>query len=298
MTSKEPSIGRGRPRLDPVDRVRAKVWYLAVKARGGWTDYRLDVEFARCADEPRREGSERRRAFEAVRRTGTVPSPGTHPRRDFDLVENVESHPDFVGTANIFHSPFWNLLKMRVMGIPEASAFTSQCMTHFKLHRPSGKLYDVIRYSWLRADLPYGENKDIYLGAIKTIVSRLPQELDALALLGGLFREAYLVCSLETAGILKNQFIEFLEQYGEQKWLGATGNELVLLAERRVLYWQIDKHYDDNKYYDDWPPNAVERPLFFLNESMQQLIDKEDESFAQLMTDYAEAARSRARFTE
>jgi len=275
------STGKGRPPADPVDRFRAKVWYLAVKARGGWTDYKLDVEFARLPDEPRRTGSDRIRAFEAIRSTGTVPSPGTHRRRDYDLVENVDAHPDFAGTANIFRSSFWNLLKARAMGIPEAQAFISECMARSKVFRPSGKLYVVISSAWPHTNNPQVKAHHTYLAGISNIVSRLPLDLDTLALVGGLFREAYLVCALEIAEVLKGEFLRLVEQYCHQAWLGATGWELFQLAERRVLYWQIDKHFFGEGHYDDWPPAAVERPLFPLDGAMQELIEKEDKLFDQ-----------------
>ena len=101
-------------------------------------------------------------------------------------------------------------------------------------------------------------------------------------MVGGLFREAYLVCALEVAGILKEKFLRLLEEYCEQAWLGAIGNELLQLGERRVLYWQIDKHFFGEGYYDDWPPAVIERPLFPLDNAMQGRIEKEDELFDQI----------------
>lgn len=274
-------IGKGRPSADPVDRIKAKIWYLAVKARGGWTDYKLDIEFARRPDEPRRAGPDRIRAFEAIRNIGTVPSPGTHRRRNYDLVENVDAHPDFTGTADIFRSSFWNLLKANEMGIPEAQAFTSECMARCKVFRPSGKLHVVINSTWPHTNIPHITNQHIYQAGVENIISSLPVNMDTLALVGGLFREAYLLCALEVAGVLKSKFLQLLEEYCYQAWLGTAGNELLQLAERRVLFWQMNKHFSGEGYYDDWPPAVIERPLFPLDSAMQELIEKEDELFDQ-----------------
>lgn len=268
---------RGRPKADPVDRLRVKIWYLAVKSRGDWSDYLLDEVFA--SEDGERRGADRLRAFETIRRLGTTPSKGTYRRRRFDLISRVDAHPDFGGTAVIFHSAFWDLLKARQMGPVEARDFARQCMSRCHVHRPSGKLQDIIDFalSERRHKNPLVKNSDLYAGALNNIVARMPLDLDTLALVGGLFREAYLVCSLETAGFLKRSLLGLLEKYSAQEWLGDTGSELCLLAERRILFWQMTPDFLEEEMYDDWPPAAVARPLMQLDEAARSLISQENE---------------------
>lgn len=284
-----PASGRGRPPLDEADQLRAKVWYSAVKARGNWSDYKLDVEFAREEDEERRCGADRRRAFEEVRRTGSVPTQGAHPKRSFDLVRNVDAHPEFSGTAKYFHSPFWDLLKGRTMALPEAHAFVAKCLATSNVYRLSNELHFVQRCLPVNGRLLVpAEMPDhlVYAAALDNLIKQTPVDLDLLALIGGLFREAFLVCALEIASVLKGRLNNLLEEFCAQTWLVDTEN-LNLLAERRILFWQMDKNYDgDGLYsaglYDDFPPAVVGRPLFPYNEAMRKLVAYENELSALL----------------
>lgn len=281
-----PASRRGRPPLDEADQLRAKVWYSAVKARGNWSDYKLDVEFAREEGEVRRCGADRRRAFEEVRRTGSVPTQGTHARRSFDLVGNVDAHPEFSGTAKYFHSPFWDLLKGRTMTLPEAHAFVSKCLAKSGLYRPSNELHFVLRCLpvngrlLIPAEMP---DQLVYAGALDNLIKQTPVDLDLLALIGGLFREAFLVCELEIASVLKERLNNLLEEFCAQTWLVESTRNLHLLAERRILFWQMDKYYFDDGglygagLYDDFAPAVVRRPLYPHDDSMRKLVTYEKE---------------------
>lgn len=293
-----PESRRGRPPLDEADQLRAKVWYSAVKARGNWSDYKLDVEFAREEGEERRCGSDRRRAFEEVRRTGSVPTQGTHARRSFDLVGNVDAHPEFSGTAKYFHSLFWDLLKGRTMTLPEAHAFVSKCLATSNVYRLSNELHFVQRYLPVNgrllvpAEMP---DQLVYAGALDNLIKQTPVDLDLLALIGGLFREAFLVCALEIASVLKGRLNNLLEEFCAQTWLVDTEN-LHLLAERRILFWQMEKNYDGGGLYgdgpyDDFPPAVVSRPLFPYDDSMRKLVTHEKELSGLLMRVIAESMR-------
>lgn len=278
------STSRGRPSLDEADQLRARVWYSAVKARGNWSDYKLDIEFAREEGEERRDGPFRRRAFEEVRRTGSVPTQGTHAKRSFDLVGNVDAHPEFSGTAKYFHSPFWELLKGRTMTLPEAHAFVAKCLDTSGVYRLSNKLHFVLRCLPVngRLAIPAGMPEHlVYAGALDNLIKQTPVDLDLLALIGGLFREAFLVCELEIAAVLKARLNNLLEEFCTQPWLVDTQN-LHLLAERRILFWQMDKNYAGgglygDELYDDFPPAVVERPLFPRDDVMRKLVRNENE---------------------
>lgn len=285
---------KGRKIADPVDRLRARVWYWAVKARDGWTDYKLDIEFARNPNEERPNGIHRCRAFEAIRRHGIVPSPGTHPRRSYDLVAQVNEHPNFAGTAEYFHSNFWRLLKMRAMDLPAAHAFVTECMQATQIHRPSGELDAILKVELyrLRRDASSIKAVDLYHACLKVVVSRLPLDLNLLALVGALFREAYLACALDIAVVLKAEFLALLEQFCDLPWLDRVGRELLDLGERRVLFWQLDKHFVGKGYYDDVPFAVVERPLFLLDQGMPELISREKELFSSLSQSILESQRT------
>lgn len=271
----------GRPPTDEVDRLRARVWYWAVKARGQWSDYRLDIEFARPADEAHRSGVERRRAFEELRRTHRVPTNGTHWQREFDLISNVEAHPDFKGTADYFHSSFWTLLEPVPTRLPAVKQMLDRELKRAGLHRPSGGLYQMLEYSLLatgRTPPPDLSEALKYKGALRVCLASMTRDLGMFALLGSLFRESYLVCALEIAMVLKDIFLEQMEVFCQQSWLQpeGTGQHLLELAERRVFHWQLGEGYGETYGYDDFPAAVVERPLFPMNEDMAYVSQHEE----------------------
>ncbi len=210
---------RGRPAKTEVELLRVKVWYLAVKARG-WTDYRLDLEFAWENDKNERKGADRLRVFETIGRRLNSPSAGRHPKRQFDLISRVDAHPEFAGTADIYFSPFWRLMQADDMGLDDAHAFVVEQLERCNALRPSKNMDFLIWHA--DSGTPNVRAKDIfpdgklYQIALKQIVQELPLGLDVLALLGGLFREAYLVCELEIAMAIKSLFLETLNAYTAQ----------------------------------------------------------------------------------
>lgn len=287
----------GRPTTDAAELLRAKLWYLAVKARGNWSDYKLDLEFAKPEGEAPRQGQDRRRAFEEIRRTGSVPTEGTHKRREFDLVRNVEAHPNFVGTANYFHSSFWALLRPVPMKLHDTKQIVESELKRANLHRPSGDLALLLRLSRPRSDGRAGQDmppdieaRHLYSASLKVYLQSAPRNLDVFALLGSLFREAYMVCALEIAAVLKDSFLELLEAFCNEDWLrkDSTGQQLLELAERRVFHWRMEDVTSDGEGYDDFPMAVVERPLLKRNDALETLIKNE----ASLLERYLDAIRT------
>lgn len=284
--SNQESQKRGRPLTSPVDRLRAKVWYRAVKAREEWSDYRLDIEFVRSPGEEKREGSSRRRCFEGIRRYGRVPSSGNHRVRKYDLVAQVDQHPSFAGTAAIFRSPFWDLLKTKAMNLSDAHIHVCKCLDITGCFRASDRL-DMLFRKKIRqmSQEKIGLfDRHIYEGAISTALQGKPIDLDLLALVGALFREAYLACALDTATVLRDTFVKLLTQYCRETWLGDLQGDLLDLGERRMLYWYADAdldhperdRYDEN--YDDWPEIVVNRVILPINEATKSIVRYEKET--------------------
>jgi hypothetical protein len=272
---------KGRPPTDVAELLRAKVWYLAVKARGNWSDYKLDLEFAKPEGESPRQGQDRRRAFEEIRRTGSVPTEGTHKRREFDLVRNVEAHPNFAGTSSYFHSSFWTLLQPVPMKLQNAKQIVENELKRANLHRPSAELALFVTLSKPGStgrDMPSGvDTRHLYRASLQMYLQSAQRNLDVFALIGSLFREAYLVCALEIAVVLKDLLCEMLEEFCNQEWLqkDGTGLQLLELAESRIFHWRMDDVTNDGEGYDDLPMSVVERPLLQRNDALEWLIKNE-----------------------
>lgn len=273
---KQQGSKRGRPAADPIDRLRAKLWYWAVKARGDWSDYRLDVEFVRDEGEEKKDGSSRRRSFERVRRDGTVPSSGTHRTRKYDLIARVDAHPNFAGTAAIFRSPFWDLLKGNAMRLSEVNTFVCQCMSKQKIIRPTFKLNRplIVEAEWEPEFVCTDAQR--YKIALTAICQGKPIDLDFLGLIGGLFWEAYLACELDIAIILRDKFSDLFEQFCNQDWLSKARSELLEFVEQRMLYRGIESNLIwGGAGYDDLPNAVVSRPLFPLNDATMRIIQSQ-----------------------
>lgn len=111
-----------------VERLRAKVWYCAVKRCGNWTDYKLDMQFGQDGGPATKDGALRNRVFGVIGKKGTLPSRGTHHRRTFNLVERVETHPEFKGTAKVIDSPFWELLRLPPRDLEATTFFVTRLL--------------------------------------------------------------------------------------------------------------------------------------------------------------------------
>jgi hypothetical protein len=126
---------RGRPCATPVDRLRAKFWYYAVKSRTTLSDYQLDLFFLEKLGRRPEDPQKRARIFETIRLHGTLPSTGKHPKRDFDLIKLVDEEAAFAGTAEIFHSPYWQLLTSNDADIAVYNQIAQEMMARLGLTR-------------------------------------------------------------------------------------------------------------------------------------------------------------------
>ena len=118
---------------------RLKLWYLPVsKLMGPRPDYRLDCRFAYRRELAPSEGKSRRRVFEWIRKAGRVPN-GGHPdlRAIEEIIEAVDIHPNFRGTAAIYRSHFWELFLLDEIGPEEIMRRLNRFLKEHQLERRS-----------------------------------------------------------------------------------------------------------------------------------------------------------------
>jgi len=265
-SSKQRQLKSGRPKLSEVDRLRAKIWYCAVKRCGNWTDYKLDMEFGQAEGPIYTNGAGRNRVFGVIGSKGTLPSRGDHHMRKFDLVERVESHLDFKGTSEVIDSPFWDLLKLPPRNLETTSAFVLRCLEKLNLMRLSEK--NALDWMWYASDQLFSSNRPSLKStgagpfeiSLNDATKELQCDLNLIALFGGLYRESCLSFNPANAEILGTFFRLSLEQFCAQPWLGAHGSYLEDLARNRILYGK-------SEYI---PPDArLESPLGLVPSEMQ-----------------------------
>lgn len=187
---------RGRPPRDPIDQLRARIWYWHVRGRSDLSDYALSRRFAPRISSANGDAP---KAFERIRRRGVVPSDGNHQRRDFSLVARVDADPEFRGTRDVYESPFWDLVRNPSMNVNEIRSMIDRLMVILGLARPS-----PIMWGTLGRPFPARKPDRLYREGLKKIVAH--RNLNALALLAALFREALLFVELQYAMLLQNEF--------------------------------------------------------------------------------------------
>ncbi|AXE35467.1 hypothetical protein [Chromobacterium phragmitis] len=267
----------GRPRQSPVDRLRAKHWYYAVKSRTTLSDYQLDLFFLEKLGRRPKDPQMRSRIFETIRLHGTLPSNGNHPKRDFDLIQLVEEEADFVGTAELFYSPYWQLLTRNDFDIAVYHDIAQAAMDRLGLARTDYYGEKAIRnichqgYEKVMPSLPMPKDYmcKMYGKMLQEVMKSSSPTLDNLVLLGALFREAYLACALEIAIQIRDCYCELLTNYVCQDWLDPISKKLQEIGEGYLVF----SHAYDYMYgplekppYDDFPFAVVERPIWYVSE--------------------------------
>ncbi|MCD5361072.1 hypothetical protein [Chromobacterium aquaticum] len=291
----------GRPRQSPVDRLRAKHWYYAVKSRTSLSDYQLDLFFLEKLGRRPKDPQMRSRIFETIRLHGTLPSNGNHPKRDFDLIQLVEEEADFVGTAELFYSPYWQLLTRNDLEIDVYHDIAQAAMSRLGLARADyygEKAFQILcrqAHEKLMPDLsmPSAYVREVYGKMLQDIMKSSPPTLDHLVLLGALFREAYLACSLEVAIQIKECYSDLIVEYMCQEWLYPIAFTLQDIGEGYLVF----SHTYDYIYgpelkppYDDCPFAVVERPIFYAD-SVDEM-NRLGRQFAELERERSLKARS------
>ncbi|NHQ87307.1 hypothetical protein HA050_14415 [Iodobacter sp. HSC-16F04] len=272
---------RGRPCATPVERLRARFWYYSVKARTSLSDYQLDLFFLEKLGRRPEDPQKRTRIFETIRLNGTLPSNGKHPKRDFDLIKLVDEEDAFAGTAEIFHSPYWQLLTRDDADIAVYNQIAQKMLKRLGLTRLDSdgefgfhcQAYTDVKKSGLTISVDETNSPfALYEKILNTVIKESPTSLDQLAALGALFREAYLACALEIALIIKHLYCDLLDEYVQQKWLMPIANPLQELGEGYLIF----PHSYNYMYkatvpqpYDDEPLAVVERIIWYEKEAKE-----------------------------
>lgn len=228
---------RGRPPCSETDRFRALTWYYAVKDRGNWSDYRLSKEFG--SD----DGStvDRQRIFENIRKDARMPATGAYQQRTLDIIERVERHPDFHGTAPIFHSHYWELLRNPPSDITTAQVFVQDTLNELCLVRLEGKLaklWDDQVNQLGEAASGYFDVDPLqrYLSCLNIVIEAQPDPLKRLTLLGSLYREALLVGHKAMYLQIGRLFSEDLMAFCCESWMAKIALDFYHFSQRQILY--------------------------------------------------------------
>lgn len=250
---------RGRPPVGEADRLRALLWYYAVKARGNWSDYRLSKEFG--ADDG--NVAERPRMFENIRKEARLPATGAYQQRTLGIVDRVERHPGFQGTGAVFHSRYWELLKNPPSDITAAQVFVQDTLKELGLIRLEGRLariWDdhINQLGQVAADYLNVDPQQRYLGFLTVALEAQPDHIKRLTLLGGLYREALLVGNKAIFLPLNRLFLDCLMTFCCQPWVSKIALDFYKASHRQILY-TLEPEQLDTFLANDSPYTKVSR---------------------------------------
>lgn len=279
---------RGRPRATEADRLQVKTWYYKVKSRGQWTDYRLSKEFS---DEKCSKGNavtRRSRLFENLRTHWASPSLANNRRTSFDIISTVDAHPNFIGTSRTYRSQFWQLLKC-----PPQEVATAQNLVYGLFHELGlTRLENKLAYLWDKQLRSSAEKLDDYfcmtpveryLGYLHSALREIEEDLDRLALLGALYREAFLCGAGILTILLGQRFITALDGFCSQPWLSAVGVELCEYARGRVIHCADSAQLNVALGWDDSATKATRLIVHTDMPAVKYIVDNEEALWDELL---------------
>lgn len=226
--------------------LQAKVWFAKVSSIEKLTAYALDRRFI---DDEGRDATERKRVFENAK-NGMLPSRGRHAKRKFDLIKLVDENPKYAGTKDLFESYFWKLIYKFNGDYVKTNAhrkFLSESITrNANRYKNSINTLQDSRNFVFYSQVTYSNKKPrlIHIPIPSFLLEKA--SFDNLAILGGLYREAYLSCADNYAKSIKDFFLEKLFELLKEDWIPVElKKEIFRLCDQKILC-PINQHTRNN----------------------------------------------------
>lgn len=239
MGENEYSRRLGRPPIPYAAKYLGKTEYAFVKAFFGKRSITsLDIEFARRQAGAKCTSADRTHVFEHARDRGT--------RLSMDVVNRLAGVPGLSLIKHLATSLFWPLLENPPETRGAATRMVKRCLKRLNLVRLSVDQEEA----WLAKKRQQAlvaekkaewENEDrLVRRRIENLVAQHPQNLDMVALLGALYREACLSFEPDAASYLGMRFWMLLEDFFSAQLFDAISAELCDFAVNRIIYDRND----------------------------------------------------------
>lgn len=232
MVKTETTGKRGNPGRSYAENLLGRVEFaFVVGVLGPCPIARLDTEFARNFDGSKRLSADRIQVFEHARDRGKPLPP--------DVIKRLTNVPKLEPLRHIAKSLFWPLLVDPPQTRTAATKMVRRCLNRLNLIRlPVG-----LDEAWLSrkrgreaADKELQEDAELVRSMIESRINDYPQNLDVVALLGALYREACLTFELEVASYLGTRFWMLLEDFFGTAQFDAISVELCEFSVNRIIY--------------------------------------------------------------
>lgn len=232
LAKTEMSGKRGNPGRSYAERLLGRVEFaFVVGVLGQRPIARLDTEYARNPDSSKRSSEDRIHVFEHARDRGK-PLPT-------DVINRLAKEPELALVSHIAKSMFWPLLLDPPQTRTVATKMVRRCLDQLNLIRlPVGLEEAWLSKKWKReaADKEWQEEAGLVRSTIENLISEHPQNLNVVALLGALYREACLTFEPEAAGYLGTRFWMLLEDFFGTPQFDSISAELCDFSVNRIVY--------------------------------------------------------------
>lgn len=234
----DPTPRRGNPGRNHAQRLQARLEYDFVKFRRmHWSDAKLDREYALSdRDKEIRSPADRSYVFAHAK----------SPKRGKPLPEYVlkrlEIEPDLRGLREIAGSTFWKLAENPPKTRRAAQKLVEICLKALRLVRlPVSLEEEWLSRKWRAAkqldeNVQWREGDEIVRDRVEQLAKQFPDNLNLIALIGALYREACLSFEPEAASYLGIRFWMLLEDFLSAPEFASIESELLDYAVNRIVF--------------------------------------------------------------
>lgn len=234
---------RGRPSDSYSKALKARTQYTWARERTGLNDNELDERYSGKVMGKARSSADRTYAFSNAKYP--------YKRRPLprDVVEALEADPLTRGIVHITDSLFWKVLAEPAATRAKATAQVKMCLRPLALIRlpllheerwvamvrqrsVTERLLDVERFD---------DSSEAARGRLEQLIAQYPRNLDVVALVAALYREAHLSFELVCAEWLGVRFWMCLQDFLDQDGLRAMEGVLDDYAVNRIVYGRSER---------------------------------------------------------
>ena len=273
---------RGRPNKSPIEKLQVLTWYYKVKSLcpRDWSDAQRDREFAGI------RRNSRRKIFERVLRDGWYPRMSVERKMDSPtmgsvyLIDAVDLTNGFDGTKALIESPFWTMFGGKTLDLKAVRLGLNALLDRYRLVRLEKGLTKIVdRHVHKIADNSQGavvglSFAGVYAQWLRFSLTRIPNKLDRLMIVGLLLRESMLLSYIDMAVILSQIVCDEVAEFANQPWLKPLKDEFTTTVSEYIRRGHVEAS-DELSLYDNASFMAVSgyivgRDSSFLSTSANQ----------------------------
>ena len=264
MPKKKNQPRHGRRRTDLATRCQMWVWYWCLQRHGPFTDDSIDQVIAhisrpvrskrRISLASKKRRDPRLRLFSRIRRFGYVPKPRIFRGKEISLIEILDQSDHFSGSARIFNSALWELLRPPRPTLDRVLELLNQLARKRNLHRLQWEEFIVARALGLShvLELPPGHVDDwlpmraAAEGAKKIAKSLVVTiDIDSLTFLACLFLEAVMNARLEEGIVFREALYNAVSEFTKRHAIhDPCRTVLSYLVETRIIRGIYGREHD------------------------------------------------------